>query len=78
MPDAILTLGPLFRYGVFTSEVLLTDPGLAGIVAAVKEGCLTFQRILTYALNSVTKRIVQLLFLGAGLVETGHAIRTRG
>jgi H+-transporting ATPase len=39
--------------------VVLTDPGLAGIVAAVKEGRITFQRILTYTLNSVTKKIVQ-------------------
>jgi len=32
-------------------------------VAAVKEGRVTFQRILTYTLNSVTKKIVQVLFL---------------
>ncbi len=56
--------------------MVLTNPGLAGIVAAVKEGRITFQRILTYALNSVTKKIVQVLFLGVGLVMTGHAILT--
>ena len=56
--------------------VVLTDPGLAGIVASVKEGRTTFQRIFTYALNSVTKKIVQVLFLGVGLVMTGHAILT--
>ncbi len=56
--------------------VVLIDPGLAGIVAAVKEGRITFQRILTYALNSMTKKIVQVLFLGAGLIMTGHAILT--
>src|SRR5208283_623922 len=56
--------------------MVLTDPGLAGIVAAVKEGRITFQRIFTYALNSVTKKIVQVLFLGVGLVMTGHAILT--
>jgi H+-transporting ATPase len=56
--------------------VVLTDPGLAGIVAAVKEGRITFQRIYTYALNSVTKKIVQVLFLGVGLIMTGHAILT--
>ena len=56
--------------------VVLTDPGLAGIVAAVKEGRITFQRILTYTLNSVTKKIVQVLLLGVGLVMTGHAILT--
>jgi H+-transporting ATPase len=56
--------------------VVLTDPGLSGIVASVKEGRLTFQRIYTYALNSVTKKIVQVLFLGVGLIMTGHAILT--
>jgi H+-transporting ATPase len=56
--------------------VVLTDPGLAGIVASVKEGRLTFQRILTYTLNSVTKKIVQVLLLGVGLIMTGHAILT--
>jgi H+-transporting ATPase len=56
--------------------LVLTKPGLAGIVASVKEGRVTFQRILTYALNSVTKKTVQVLFLGAGLVMTGHAILT--
>jgi H+-transporting ATPase len=55
---------------------VLTTPGLAGIVAAVKEGRLTFQRILTYTLNSITKKIVQVLFLAAALVITGQAILT--
>jgi len=36
----------------------------------------TFQRILTYTLNSVTKKTVQVLFLAVGLVMTGHAILT--
>jgi len=56
--------------------MVLTNPGLAGIVAAVKEGRLTFQRVQTYTLNSVTKKIVQVLFLGLGLLLTGHAILT--
>ena len=56
--------------------IVLTKPGLEGIVASVKEGRVTFQRILTYTLNSVTKKIVQVLFLAAGLVMTGQAILT--
>jgi hypothetical protein len=48
----------------------------AGIVAAVKEGRTTFQRIQTYTLNSITKKIVQVLFLMAGLMMTGQAILT--
>jgi len=56
--------------------MVLTDPGLAGIVAAVKEGRITFQRILTYTLNSIIKKIVTALFLILGLIMTGHAILT--
>jgi H+-transporting ATPase len=56
--------------------MVLTQPGLAGIVAAVREGRITFQRILTYTLNSITKKIVQVLFLAVGLLITGHAILT--
>jgi len=56
--------------------MVLTEPGLAGIVAAVKEGRITFQRILTYTLNAIIKKIVTVLFLIAGLIMTGHAILT--
>ena len=56
--------------------VVLTEPGLAGIVAAVKEGRVTFQRIQTYTLNSITKKIVTVLFLIVGLIMTGGAILT--
>ena len=56
--------------------IVLTKPGLTGIVASVKEGRVTFQRILTYTLNSVIKKIVQVLFLVAGLIMTGQAILT--
>ena len=56
--------------------IVLTKPGLGGIVASVKEGRATFQRIQTYTLNSVIKKIVQVLFLAVGLIMTGHAILT--
>ena len=56
--------------------MVLTAPGLGGIVAAVKEGRVTFQRILTYTLNSVIKKIVQVLLLAIGLIMTGHAVLT--
>ena len=45
-------------------------------MASVKEGRLTFQRILTYTLNSVTHKISNIFFLLVGLVITGHAILT--
>jgi H+-transporting ATPase len=56
--------------------VVLTRPGLAGVVCAVEAGRMTFQRILTYALVSMTKKMVQVLFLAIGLIMTGHAILT--
>ena len=43
---------------------------------AIKEGRSTFQRILTYTLNALVKKFELVLFLGAGLVMTGHAILT--
>jgi H+-transporting ATPase len=56
--------------------LVLTSPGLIGVVAAVKEGRITFQRILTYTLNSVTNKVVKIFLLGFGLIMTGHAILT--
>jgi len=56
--------------------MVLIEPGLAGIVAAVKQGRITFQRILTYTLNSITKKIVTVLLLVVGLIMTGHAVLT--
>ena len=56
--------------------MVLTDAGLTGVVAAIREGRITFQRILTYTLNAIIKKIVTVLFLITGLVMTGHAILT--
>jgi H+-transporting ATPase len=56
--------------------IVLTEPGLAGIVASVREGRVTFQRILTYALRSIVHKSRQVLFLGFGLILTKHAILT--
>ena len=56
--------------------MVLTEAGLAGIVAAVKEGRITFQRIQTYTLNAIIKKIVTVLFLVVGLIMTRQAILT--
>jgi H+-transporting ATPase len=53
--------------------MVLTEPGLGGIVAAVKEGRATFQQILTYTLRSIVHKVVQVLFLAVGLILTGRA-----
>jgi H+-transporting ATPase len=56
--------------------MVLTESGLGGIVASVREGRTTFQRILTYTLRSIVHKVVQVLFLATGLVMTGQAILT--
>jgi H+-transporting ATPase len=56
--------------------IVLTEPGLGGIVASVKEGRVIFQRILTYVLKSVTHKFLGALFLLIGLLMTGHAVLT--
>jgi H+-transporting ATPase len=59
-----------------SAGIVLTEPGLKGIVAAVKEGRATFQRILTYTLRTIVHKTAQVLFLTFGLIITGHAILT--
>jgi H+-transporting ATPase len=56
--------------------IVLTGPGLGGIVASIKEGRATYQRILTYTLRSIVHKVGQVLFLTAGLIITGQAILT--
>ena len=56
--------------------IVLTEPGLGGTVSAIREGRITFQRILTYTLRSLTQKLSQMLLLVIGLVMTGHAILT--
>ena len=56
--------------------IVLTEPGLGGIVAAVREGRTTFQRILTYTFRSIVHKVVQVLFLLAGLIISGTAVLT--
>ena len=56
--------------------MVLTEPGLAGIVAAVKEGRISFQRVQNYALNSIIKKMATVLFLVVGLLMTGQPILT--
>ena len=56
--------------------IVLTTPGLSGIVACIKEGRSAFQRILTYVLTILVNKCVTLIVLGAGLILTGHAVLT--
>jgi H+-transporting ATPase len=74
-PDA-----PVLRQaqiGIAVSTVTDVAKSAAGIVASVKEGRVTFQRILSDTLNSITRKTVQVLitvtgdFLGMSLTK-GH------
>jgi H+-transporting ATPase len=56
--------------------LVLTTPGLGGIVTAIKEGRTVFQRVLTYTIGILANKVVTLVILGAGLVLTGHAVLT--
>ncbi len=56
--------------------MVLTEPGLGGIVIAIREGRTVFQRVLTYALSILVNKCVTLILLGAGLLLTGHAVLT--
>ena len=58
------------------ASMVLTEPGLEGIVTAIREGRTAFQRILTYTLNALVKKFELVLFLAAGLVMTGQAVLT--
>ncbi len=56
--------------------IVLTEPGLGGIVAAIREGRSAFQRVLTYTLMILVNKCVTLVVLGTGLIITGHAVLT--
>ena len=56
--------------------MVLTEPGLSGIVFAVREGRIAFRRLLTYTLNMLVKKTEIILLLGIGLGLTGHPVMT--
>ncbi len=56
--------------------MVLTEPGLGGIVFAVREGRIGFRRLLTYTFNMLTKKIEIVLFLAVGFLLTGQPVMT--
>jgi H+-transporting ATPase len=56
--------------------LVLTKPGLRGIVACIDEGRAAFQRVMTYTLSLLVNKAVTLIVMGGGLVMTGHAVMT--
>jgi H+-transporting ATPase len=59
-----------------SASLVMTEPGLAGIVFAVREGRIAFQRLLAYTFNMLIKKSEIVLFLAIGLGLTGHAVMT--
>lgn len=58
------------------ASIVLTEPGLKGVVDTIEEGRSVFQRILTYTLNALVKKFLLVPFLGVALVATDYAIVT--
>jgi H+-transporting ATPase len=58
------------------AALVLTDPGLEGIVHAVREGRIAFQRLLAFTFNMLVKKVEIVLFLAIGLALTGGAVMT--
>jgi len=56
--------------------LVMTEPGLGGIVFAIQEGRIAFGRLLTFTLNMVLKKVEIVLFLAIGLALTRHAVMT--
>jgi H+-transporting ATPase len=67
---------PRIARAVQAAGLVLTSPGLAGILDAIREGRAAFQRIRTYTLSMVVRKIAFVLYLALGLVMTGHAVLT--
>ena len=53
------------------ASVVLTEPGLANIVALVEEGRTIYQRILTYIINKISRTILKTAFVAIAFVVTG-------
>ncbi len=52
--------------------VVLTDPGLGGVLAVVRAGRQVHRRMLTYTLNKILRTLVIVVFLTFGVLLTGH------
>ncbi len=54
------------------AAIVLTQPGLANVVPAIEASRRVFQRVLTYTLNMLSKKVELMLLLVAGFLLTGH------
>jgi H+-transporting ATPase len=58
------------------ASMVLTQPGLGNIVAAVEESRRIYQRMLTYTLNKIIKTVNIVLFLSLGFIFTRDFVVT--
>ena len=58
------------------ASLVLTNPGLADVVAAIEESRRIYRRMLTYTLNKIIKTIEIALFLSVGVMLTGVFVVT--
>lgn len=56
------------------AAMVLTQPGLNGIVTAILEGRRAFERLTTYPTNALAKKFQLVLFLAAGVLLTGQTL----
>ena len=54
------------------AAMVLTSPGLGGVLAAIETSRLVFQRIITYTLNMLIKKIEIMALLVIGFIITRH------
>ncbi|HXZ53751.1 MAG TPA: plasma-membrane proton-efflux P-type ATPase [Burkholderiales bacterium] len=59
-----------------SASVVLTNPGLAEVVAAVETSRRIYQRMLTYTLNKIVKTLEIAVFLSVGVMLTGVFVVT--
>ena len=58
------------------ASLVLTNPGLSDVVAAVQSSRRIYQRMVTYTLNKIVKTCEISLFLSLGLIVTGTFVTT--
>ena len=56
------------------ASVVLTDPGLANIVALVEQGRTIYQRILTWIINKISRTILKAAFVAIAFIVTGKFV----
>jgi H+-transporting ATPase len=56
------------------ASVILTNPGLANIVALVEQGRTIYQRILTWIINKISRTILKAAFVAIAFIVTGKFV----